>query len=103
MPFIGSYMYIESSLPQRPDDVARIISPELFNIPGNPMCMVFYYHMFGRDVGKIKVYWKNKLRMVELSSLSGDSGDRWQPAAVDLTPLGDRFQLGKEFRKGVSL
>ena len=95
-------MYIEASLPQRPDDMARIITPELFNTPGNSMCLVFYYHMFGNNVGKIKVYWKNSLSTVELLSLSGSVGDMWQPAAVDLTNVGDRFQVKCGSGKGRS-
>ncbi|XP_038074031.1 MAM and LDL-receptor class A domain-containing protein 1-like isoform X2 [Patiria miniata] len=89
----GTYMYVEASLPQRPDDRARLMSPPMYHVSGTPKCMVFFYHMNGPDVGKINVYWLTQTANGLLLSLTGNSKDMWRPAAVDLTNMGERFQI----------
>ena len=87
-------MYIEASLPQRPNQNARIISPVINHVPGTPKCMLFYYHMNGPNVGRISIYGQSSQgTTASLLTLSGDSKDLWQPAAVDLTTMADRFQV----------
>lgn len=55
-------MYIETSRPRQEGDKARLLTP-LFNVaPKNPYgnvasspayCFSFYYHMYGKHIGKI--------------------------------------------------
>lgn len=47
-------MYIETSSPRRPNDIARILSPRFQD--NTDMCMQFYYHMLGDGVGTLNVY-----------------------------------------------
>ncbi|MBN3292395.1 MDGA1 protein, partial [Polypterus senegalus] len=53
----GYYMYIEASRPRMQGDKARLLSP-LYNNTGvrtsfkNTYCVSFYYHMFGKHIGK---------------------------------------------------
>ncbi|XP_022102966.1 MAM and LDL-receptor class A domain-containing protein 1-like isoform X3 [Acanthaster planci] len=89
----GKYMYIEASLPQRPADRARIITPVMYHTAGVAKCMLFYYHMNGANVGKINIYSYIESREILLMSLVGSSKDRWRPAGVDLTNMAQRFQI----------
>ena len=56
----GSYIYIETSSPRVLGDVARLISPPI--LPSRPVCLIFWYHMYGATIGTLKV-----------SSLTGNS------------------------------
>ncbi|CAF3948718.1 unnamed protein product [Rotaria sp. Silwood2] len=50
----GHFMFIESSLPQKPGDKARLIS--VIEQPQYGRCLQFWYHMFGRTIGQLNVY-----------------------------------------------
>ncbi|XP_072039248.1 MAM and LDL-receptor class A domain-containing protein 2-like [Amphiura filiformis] len=87
----GHYIYLETSIPQRPGQQARLMSPSIL---GNmdDLCLQFYYHMNGEDVGYLRVLWsamyyedKEMLRIV------GDQGDLWTPASVNLQSTGAEF------------
>ena len=52
---LGSYIYIETSIPARPNDTARLISPDLI-VADQESCFRFYYHMFGSDIYRLNVY-----------------------------------------------
>ncbi|KAJ8316837.1 hypothetical protein KUTeg_004741 [Tegillarca granosa] len=53
--YTGYYMYIESSSKLR-GKKARMFSPVYRGI--NHQCVEFYYHMYGRNIGTLKVYTK---------------------------------------------
>ncbi|XP_030832892.1 MAM and LDL-receptor class A domain-containing protein 1 [Strongylocentrotus purpuratus] len=100
----GHYVYIEASLPQRPDDKAVLTSPTL-NSRGDDLCVHFYYHAHGEDVGLLAMTVTTldlNLKTV-LFSLNGDQGDEWRPANVDLpgSLVGmSNFVIGIDGRKG---
>ena len=74
----GYYMHIETSSPQQPGDYAKLNSPKLqFN--GN-MCILFYYHMYGVNVGTLTV----NINGNSVFSASGNKGDKWLRAAIDV-------------------
>ena len=52
----GHYVYMESSAPMQPNNTAHLISPTYTGMPGSPLCMKFYYHMYGANVGTLNVY-----------------------------------------------
>ncbi|XP_046571399.1 MAM and LDL-receptor class A domain-containing protein 1-like [Haliotis rubra] len=52
---LGHYMYIETSSPRRPNDVARLNSFILTG-PTSPTCFTFWYHMYGSSIGSLNVY-----------------------------------------------
>ena len=52
---LGYYIYIETSLPAKPNDTARLISPDLL-VADQESCFRFYYHMFGSDIYRLNVY-----------------------------------------------
>ena len=72
---LGHYMYIETSKGSLGHS-AILISLEL-NLK-EPSCFFFYYHMFGRDVGKLHIqahYGNNTVFTVW--SKDGNQGNTW--------------------------
>ena len=50
----GGYAFIESSVPRQQGDIARLRS-EIFELPtggSSDYCLIFWYHMYGSDIGK---------------------------------------------------
>lgn len=75
-PQYGYYMYIESSSKLR-GKKARMFSPVYRGI--NHQCVEFYYHMYGRNIGTLKVYTKTEDN-AELNaawSAYGNQGNLW--------------------------
>ncbi|XP_072036874.1 MAM and LDL-receptor class A domain-containing protein 1-like [Amphiura filiformis] len=89
----GHYMYIESSLPNRPGKKARLLSPV---IEGSieVMCIQFYYHMKGDGIGILTVIRK-AVGIVDkqLAMIKGHQGDAWKVEAVEMKPFNSKFQL----------
>jgi len=70
----GYYIYIETSNPRVPNDNAKLeFKPSLGS---GATCISFYYHMFGRDVGALKVSVNGKQAFVK----AGTQGDKWNKA-----------------------
>ncbi|XP_071795065.1 uncharacterized protein [Asterias amurensis] len=78
----GHYMYIETSAP-RAWDAARIISPTFQPTPA--FCVRFFYHMHGKDTGRLTVLLRRQGEVVmeSLWTLKGEQGDEWIGAEVD--------------------
>lgn len=70
--FSGYYLYIEASN-RREDQVARLRSPYL-DIPMDysPICLFFFYHMYGSDVGELRVVREDLNGQQVLFSESGE-------------------------------
>lgn len=51
----GYFIYIETSSPAKPNDTARLISPDL-TATDDETCFRFYYHMYGSDVYRLNIY-----------------------------------------------
>ena len=67
----GYYMYIETSLPRRQGDNAKL----QVSVPGNgaAACLDFYYHMHGDTIGTLNVYSGNEL----VFNVSGNQSNSW--------------------------
>ncbi|XP_078334103.1 MAM and LDL-receptor class A domain-containing protein 1-like [Crassostrea virginica] len=79
----GHYVYIETSSPRRPNDIARILSPRFQD--NTDMCMQFYYHMLGDGVGTLNVYAQvNTNRGNALFTLSGNQGNTWHQGQMSI-------------------
>ncbi|XP_015762664.1 PREDICTED: uncharacterized protein LOC107341715 isoform X3 [Acropora digitifera] len=67
----GYYMYIEASTPRLEGDNAKLV----LSLPGNgePGCLSFYYHMYGKNMGTLNVFIGNRTVFTE----SGDHGNIW--------------------------
>lgn len=73
--FAGSYIFIEAS-PRSPGDKARLISDEIE--PNEVVCVQFWYHMHGLDIGSLGIYLKTNQSETLVWRLSGDQGNRWR-------------------------
>ena len=64
-------MYIEASTPRLEGDNAKLV----LSLPGNgePGCLSFYYHMYGKNMGTLNVFIGNRTVFTE----SGDHGNIW--------------------------
>ncbi|XP_064195541.1 MAM domain-containing glycosylphosphatidylinositol anchor protein 2-like isoform X1 [Anguilla rostrata] len=105
----GEFMYIETSRPRVEGDQARLLTP-IFNVaPKNPYgpaghayCFSFYYHMYGKHIGTLNTFLRQKGQTSSESpvwSLSGNQGDRWRQAKVGIHPTAS-FQMVFEGIRG---
>lgn len=95
-------MYIESSSPRRKGDEAML----LVKLEGRAFCMRFWYHMYGVDIGSLRVmrivkepsddhkparkdFRKDHISWVK----SGSDRDAWKQAEVEL-------EVDRSLRKG---
>ena len=80
-------MYIETSSPRVQGDNAKLKSRPL-KFSGT-MCLSFYYHMFGSDIGSLKVSINGK----EVFSRSGNKGNAWLKASVSISSIAGSHQV----------
>jgi hypothetical protein len=75
----GQYLFIESSLPRRPGDTARVQSELFTATPSKGRCLKFWYHMLGADIGNLTVYMNvtGSKKLMPLWRLSGNQGNQW--------------------------
>ena len=81
------YIYIEASGSNNPDKSANIVSPCINLTSCTSAFLKFNYHMYGADMGSLKVQisedqgltWGNAL-----FEISGDQGDNWFEEEIDL-------------------
>ncbi|XP_060807560.1 MAM and LDL-receptor class A domain-containing protein 1 [Amyelois transitella] len=111
----GYYMYIESTS-RIENDTARLISPVFRQALTEDGCFSFYYHMFGRSIGGLRVYQKpdslpieSMLKLTEgekqqylLFELWGNQGDTWYRDVSMLKNQSEDFQIVIEGLRGWS-
>uniref|UniRef100_A0A3B4AHF5 MAM domain containing glycosylphosphatidylinositol anchor 2a n=1 Tax=Periophthalmus magnuspinnatus TaxID=409849 RepID=A0A3B4AHF5_9GOBI len=118
----GHYLYIETSRPRVPGDKARLFTPTFnsapnspvhanpasnspgsaSNVPGPTYCFSFYYHMYGKHIGSLNVFLRQKTSDSQVWSLSGNQGDRWRQARVSIQPS-SAFQMVVEGVRGAGI
>ena len=86
----GSYIYIEAS-PQLPGDRARLLSDWMG--PNEVVCIQFWYHMYGSEIGNLSIYLKTNQSETIVWTLSGNQGDQWKFAQTTLNS-GDAYKVG---------
>ncbi|XP_039262787.2 MAM and LDL-receptor class A domain-containing protein 1-like isoform X1 [Styela clava] len=95
----GNYLFIEGSKPRTPNDNAIITTPALSAIP-EERCVVFWYHMYGNGIGKLRVYselsrtgsfkkFSKAPSKITVTShvefeLSGEKGNAWRMAKINV-------------------
>ena len=82
----GYYVFIETSAPRVQNDFAYLFSETL---PYNTdMCLTFWYHMYGTDIGELKIWLEttvlNPAYWTLVWSKTGDQGNYWQHAILDV-------------------
>lgn len=99
----GYYMYIESTS-RRENDSARLISPLYGGNLSKNSCFVFYYHMYGKSTGSLRVYvhpenveFKKVMDDTTLAykrfERNGNQGNIWLRGYFDLVPMVSNFQV----------
>ncbi|XP_066273297.1 MAM and LDL-receptor class A domain-containing protein 1-like [Branchiostoma lanceolatum] len=73
----GQYIFIETSSPRQVGQVARITTHAIYVT--SPICVSFYYHMYGRGIGTLNVVITDPSQPAGQTvwGESGDKGDVW--------------------------
>lgn len=90
MVLLGTYMLLESSYPQRPNDTAVLMSEVIpLDETSQGFCFRFWYNMFGADVGSLIVYIKYKdMDKQQVWSKVGSSFQAWNQGEANIpTPI----------------
>ncbi|KAM9777319.1 MAM domain-containing glycosylphosphatidylinositol anchor protein 2-like [Neosynchiropus ocellatus] len=107
----GFYVYIETSRPRLEGDRARLLSPTFDmaskstfspGAAGAAYCFSFFYHMYGKHIGALNVFLRQKSQPLEddaVWGLAGNQGDRWRQAKVNIHP-NSSFQMVMEGIRG---
>ncbi|CAB4034353.1 MAM and LDL-receptor class A domain-containing 1-like isoform X1, partial [Paramuricea clavata] len=74
------YVYIETSRPRVRGGIAFLVSPQV----SGAQCLKFSYHMYGANTGSLIVYQNMGYQMVELFKKSGNKGNQWKKAEVQI-------------------
>lgn len=82
--FPGKFMYIESSAPRRSGQKAWLVSRQIGFT--TPMCLSFWYHMYGIQIGSLNVYVKTGIAMpsAPVWSKSRNQGQMWNLAQTTI-------------------
>ncbi|CAB4019916.1 MAM and LDL-receptor class A domain-containing 1-like isoform X1 [Paramuricea clavata] len=67
-------------MPRVEGDKAYLVSSQV----SGTQCLKFSYHMYGADIGSLIVYENMGSQMVELFKISGDQGNQWKKAEVQI-------------------
>lgn len=90
----GQYIYIEASSPNYPSNEAILRSGCVELGSSGAASISFWYHMYGGNVGELHLdVYSNGAWVDDVWSLSGDQGDQWLEANVDLSTYGERVEL----------
>ncbi|XP_030832894.1 MAM and LDL-receptor class A domain-containing protein 1 [Strongylocentrotus purpuratus] len=85
----GYYTYTEATGPNK-GHIARLISPTFRGVQGDDsetFCVVFWYHMYGSNIGELNVYLRNSSSLnmgSPIWSLAGNRGDVWRGAEAEI-------------------
>lgn len=86
---LGRYIYAEASF-QAPGSRARIT---MYLFLRHKACLFFHYHMYGAEMGTLKVYINNRLEW----KLHGNQGNRWTKATLPIQNTGVMFKVTFKF------
>ena len=77
--FAGSYVFIETSSPRQPGDIAYLISQPFDPTNSTGICLKFWHHMKGASIGTLNVYiyTGNFSSMSLLWQRKGNKGNNW--------------------------
>ena len=79
----GYYMFIESSSPRAPGDLARLFSPAING--ASPMCVQFWYHMYGPHINALNVYLSQGNTLgTPVWTRQGNQRNQWSQGTVQV-------------------
>lgn len=79
---LGNYLYFEASSPAAPGQTTCFFSQEFPG--GSCQRLTFWYHMLGSGIGKLTVQIKNNDGTGIVWEKSGEQGDKWLQASVEI-------------------
>uniref|UniRef100_K1RKB5 Metalloendopeptidase n=1 Tax=Magallana gigas TaxID=29159 RepID=K1RKB5_MAGGI len=80
-----TYMYLESSAPHAQGDIATLTSAAVTFTQTLSRCLRFSYSMYGANMGSLNVYYQSGTgSRTQVWSRSGDQGNQWNTADVDI-------------------
>ena len=82
----GYYLFIETSVPRRVNDTARLLSP-LFPAQAGSSCLRFWYHMYGAHVNRLNVDVVMGSTKQVVWTKQGSQTNRWHQAVVSITGI----------------
>lgn len=95
-------MYTEATS-KNSNDTSRLISPiyDSSNNTSDEFCFEFYYHMFGKHIGELRLYVRKvtskdewNLNVSDAVFLrAGEQGNQWRREFVKLGSIEDEFQV----------
>lgn len=100
-------MFIESSLPRKQGDTARLVSETMTKHWSTtvPYCLRFWYHMTGSGIGTLNLYIKTGTGSVNeqlIWKLSGSQAQWWKYATAPIYSTSD-YQLVFEAVRGTNV
>ncbi|XP_064410804.1 MAM and LDL-receptor class A domain-containing protein 1 [Latimeria chalumnae] len=104
----GHYIFIESSFPQLPGQIARISSLPISKWSKNCR-IIFYYYMSGDSIGALTIHQVTTSRQeILLLNFTGDQGNFWQRGEIPLRSKEDfniifEGQVGKGSKGDIAL
>jgi hypothetical protein len=91
------YMYAEASNPQQNGDIASLEA--MFDLTNNPYPEIsFYYHMYGTQMGTLHMDIYDSIWHEDVWVMSGNQGNSWYNATVDVLDYGGDSRLLVRFR-----
>ena len=70
----GKYLFLEASDYRAGERAILVIN---ISGPGKSICVQFWYHMKGRDIGSLKVYIQTNETKTLVWNTTGEQGDKW--------------------------
>ena len=83
----GYYMYVTDN--NKAGSSARMFSPTQFAPRGRPVCLTFWFHMFGGTSGSLNVYLTSGETRLPVWSRSGSHANVWRKGQRTLTSKTD--------------
>ena len=98
--FSGYYIYTEASLGNMGDRTQLVSSTVKYT--NSTSCLSFWYHMFGDHIGTLEVHKQTQGgKKQRLFSESGNHGNRWSQAHVQIISDSRPFSLLFDAHRGV--
>ena len=78
----GKYLFLEAS--EKKAVEGAILASSTIG-PGKSVCVPFWYHMKGVDIGSLKVYIQKNETKTLVCNTTGEQGDKWNFGQVGYT------------------
>ena len=87
----GKYLFLEAS-EQKAGEGATLVSSIIG--PGKSICVQFWYHTKGNDVGSLKVYIQTNQTKTLVWNTTGEQGDKWNFGQVGYKGSLKNYKVG---------